>query len=312
MSRSRTIWITPLVGLISLGVGLACAQEGGAGKAVRKQGAMAKLPAPRITMQQLLQLWEGQSAKLRTLEIQMYRVDKDPKWGDEEHYLAHAAFKSPQLAYIDFRKVALKLQPDPNDKQKKRLAPVIKDNKPVSVPYETLVCTGEEVWQYRYPPEQKVYIYPLDKDQRKRALEEGPLPFLFNMRAAEAMRRYAMQLTAEYENAYLVRVKPLLESDQSTFSHAWIYLEKEGLLPTRIVLLGPDGQSTKDFTMTQIHANQPVKESYFKGVNPNNFFKVIRNPGGADVPAQAGGRRRLLQDRNAKRPAAAGAADGPR
>ena len=32
----------------------------------------------------------------------------------------------------------------------------------------------------------KIYIFPLDKDQRKRALEEGPLPFLFNMRAADA------------------------------------------------------------------------------------------------------------------------------
>ena len=72
-----------------------------------------------MDMQQLLGLWEGQSAKLQTLELAMYRIDKDPKWGDEEHYLGRAAFKSPQLAYLDFRKIKMQEQPDPNDKRKK-------------------------------------------------------------------------------------------------------------------------------------------------------------------------------------------------
>jgi TIGR03009 family protein len=307
MLRSRTIWIAPLVALVSLGFGLVFAQTGGgARQPSRGQPAAGEPQPPKMTMPQLLVLWEGQSAKLQTLELDMYRIDKDPNWGDEEHYLAHAAFKTPQLAFLDFRKVKMKEQPDPKDKRKKQHVPVKNGNDFVSVPYETIVCTGEEVWQYRYGEERKIYIYPLDKDQRKRALEEGPLPFLFNMRAAEAKKRYAMYLKGEDKTRYLVMIKPLLQADQDTFSTAWIYLHKESLLPTRVCLVAPDGQSTKDFWMSRIAANKPVKEIYFQGIAPKNF-KIIRNPGGSDVQVKARGRRRQPPNQDARRPADAGA-----
>ncbi len=93
-------------------------------------------------MTQLLADWEGQSEKLETLELAIYRIDKDPQWGDEEHYLGRAAFKNPQLAFLDFRKVKMHEQPDPKDKKKKTLVPLKKDNQIVSVPFETIVCTG--------------------------------------------------------------------------------------------------------------------------------------------------------------------------
>ena len=33
-----------------------------------------------------------------------------------------------------------------------------KDNKIVSVPFETIVCTGQEVWQYRYDVKQDLHF----------------------------------------------------------------------------------------------------------------------------------------------------------
>jgi TIGR03009 family protein len=264
-------------------------------------------------MQQLLGLWEGQSAKLQTLELAMYRIDKDPKWGDEEHYLGRAAFKNPQLAYLDFRKVKMREQADPKDKRKKQFVPEKKDDKTVSVPFETIICTNQEVWQYRYDV-RKIYIFPLDKDQRKRALEEGPLPFLFNMRAADANKRYDMALQGENKSQYLVMIKPLLKEDQDTFNIAWVYLDKKFLLPTRIYLLGPDKHSSKDFVLSDIKANKPVDDQFFRGVNPNNYFKVERNPGGpapAATPRARLRQQKALQDQNARRPPAADA-DQPR
>ncbi len=70
----------------------------------------------------------------------------------------HAAFKTPQLAFLDFRKVKLQAQADPKDKKKKILVPVKKNNQIVSVPYETIVCTGQEVWHYRYDVKQILSI----------------------------------------------------------------------------------------------------------------------------------------------------------
>jgi TIGR03009 family protein len=296
MSRPRTIWISPLVALLVIGLPLAAAQEGAKARqpAQKQQQLAANAQPPAITMQQLLADWEGQSKKLETLELAIYRIDKDSQWGDVEHYVGRAAFKNPQLAFLDFRKVKMQEQPDAKDKKKKVLVPLKKNGQIVSVPFETIVCTGEEVWQYRYDVKQ-IYIFPLDKDQRKRTLEEGPLPFLFNMRAADAQQRYKMELKGEDDGRYLVLIKPLLQQDQDTFSMAWVYLDKEFLLPRRIFLRDPNGKMTKDFHLTQHKANEKVDPRLFVGVNPGNQFKIERNPGGP-APASTPKARRRQQD----------------
>jgi TIGR03009 family protein len=313
MALSRTIWISPLVALFSTGFALAVAQErANDGRAAKRPPQAAQAPPQLIDMDQLLLQWEGQSAKLTSLEVAIYRIDKNPAWGEEEHYQGHAAFKNPQLAYLDFRKVNLKVKPDPKAKDKKVVVPVTKNNKVESKPYETIVCTGQEVWHYRYDVKQ-IFIYPLDKNQRKRALEEGPLPFLFNMRAAEAKQRYDMVLQGQDEKRYLVMIKPLIPEDQDSFSLAWVYLDKGYLLPTRIYLLAPDRKSSKDFQLSQIRANEPVEATRFVGVDPGKPWKVERNPGADMVQAPAKGKavRRPAGAKAAQRPAA-GDVDKPR
>jgi len=244
-------------------------------------------------MDDLLNLWAGQSAKLTSLEVDIYRIDKNPAWWDEEeHYLGHAAFKSPQLAYLDFRKVELQTQVDPNDKNKKKLVPLKKNGRIQSKPYQTIICTGAEVWDYHYGVKPQIFIYTLDKDGRKRAIEEGPLPFLFNMRANEAKQRYEMVLFSEDEKRYLVQIKPLFQEEKERFSFAWISLDRAFLLPKRIVLIAPDGKSMQDFRLSAINANNPggVDGRMFKGVNPGKPWKVVRNPGGPAPAAPANAR----------------------
>jgi TIGR03009 family protein len=289
----------------------AAQDDGNAGRAPQRQQPAADAQPPLMTMQQLLTDWERQSEKLKTLELAIYRIDKDPQWGDEEHYLGRAAFKNPQLAFLDFRKVKMQEKPDAKDKNKKILVPMKKDNKLVSVPFETIVCTGQEVWQYRYDVKQ-IFIFPLDKDQRKRALEEGPLPFLFNMRAADAQKRYKMELRGQDKKKYLVMITPLLKDDQETFSIAWIYLDKDFLLPTRIFLSAPNGKMTKDFWLSQIKPNQTVDPRLFVGVNPGNQFKIERNPGGVAPANNPKARRRQQQDAKAAQAPQGADANQPR
>jgi TIGR03009 family protein len=263
-------------------------------------------------MDELLRLWEGQSAKLRSLEVEIYRIDKNPAWWDEEeHYLGHAAFQAPQLAYLDFRKVRLKAQADAKDQAKKRLVPSKKNGQIESTPYQTIVCTGAEVWDYHYDVKQ-ILIYTLDRDARKRAIEEGPLPFLFNMRANEAKERYLMALHSQDEKRFLVKIKPLFQEEKERFSYAWISLDRDFLLPTRIVLIAPDGKSSQDFHLSHPKANLKVNAAFFNVVNPGKPWKVVRNPSAeAPTPASAKGRQRQPQRQSAQRGATADA-DRPR
>ena len=66
---------------------------------------------------------------------------------------------------------------------------------------------------------------------RQRALEEGPLPFLFNMKASEAEARYLMTLVSEDKDFYVISVAPRLRVDQEAFSKAFLKLNGKTFLP---------------------------------------------------------------------------------
>jgi TIGR03009 family protein len=314
MAGRRTVVISPLVAILAMGFALAAAQDGGVGapKTPRRQQppaqkAQAAQQFPPEAMDALLAGWEGQSAKLQTLEVDIYRIDKDPDWGDEAHFEGHAAFKSPDLAYVDYRKVKMQSKPDPNVKGKTIVTPVTKNGRPESKPFETILCTGAEVWHYRWDVTQ-IIVWDLDKDARRRALDEGPLPFLFHMKARDAKQRYAMFLSAQNDKYSVVEVKPLFKDDADVFSTAWVKLDRAYVFPMRIVLISPDGSKQQDFRLSNIKANNPVKKEYFVGVKPGGKnWKLERNP----VPKEAGvpdqkRARRLGEPKSARSPASAG------
>ena len=175
----------------------------------------------------------------------------------------------------------------------------------MTTPFETIICTKDEVWQYRFDLKQ-IFVFPLDKNARKRALEEGPLPFLFNMKADEAKARYDMLLLEEDAKQILLKITPKLKEDLESFSTAWVLLDAKFLLPTRIVLLAPDKKSTKDFYLSNIRANQLVNAAFFRVGDPGKPWKIERNPGGA-APARANGLvpRQQPNGQAAQRPRAA-------
>jgi TIGR03009 family protein len=239
----------------------------------RAPAAAKKAPAPPIDpdgtkMQMLLAKWARQSTQLRSLDVKIRRLDKSNKWDDEE-YEGRAMFKSPNLAFLDFQKV------------------VAADGKPKKlVPYERIICTGKEVWQYRSDTQQ-LFIHELGQEQRQRALQEGPLPFLFNFEAETARKRYQMKLHSEDAKSYVVSVLPLLPIDKECFRSAWVVLDKTMLLPTMIILLDPEGKSQKQFTRSEIKPNHQVMMVNFQGVKPKPPWKIMYNKeeGAAAPPA---------------------------
>ena len=240
-------------------------------------GADAAQPADPEKMEWILKQWEHQSSLLKTLDVRLLRIDDTPAWGDKEFYEGRALFQSPNLALIDFNKV----------KQDENKRPV-KDAKGnfVSTPYERIVCTGAEVWQYR-SDSQQIFIFPLQKDQQKKAIEEGPLPFLFNMHAEDAKRRYEMSLMTidQKTKTYGIRIKPKIKEDKDSFSLAFVNLDQKFLLPVRILMYSPDGKSYKDFRLGPTYPNKPINARNFEGKPLGAPWKIVRNPVGEDRPA---------------------------
>jgi TIGR03009 family protein len=224
----------------------------------------------------LLKQWEQQSSRLKTLDVEILRIDDTPAWGDLEYYAGRALFKSPNLAFIDFNKIK-------QDEKKKPIRDPQNNKKFVTAPYERIICTGNEVWQYRSDTQQ-IFVFPLEKDEQKKAIEEGPLPFLFNMRADDARQRYQMTLMSEDEKSYGLSIKPKLKEDKESFSLAYVNLDRQYLLPIRIILLSPDGKSKKDFRLGPMYPNRQVNDKNFEGKPLGPPWKLVRNPTGEERP----------------------------
>lgn len=268
--------LTFLIAAASTRAQTAPASEPPREQASARGGTPAQAPPPDpARLEWLLTKWEQQSAKLKTLDVSILRIDDAPAWGDKDYYEGRALFKSPNLAFIDFRRIKVENKKpvrDPKDPKKW-----------VSTPYERIICTGDEVWQYSSDTQQ-IFIFPLEKDEQKKAVEEGPLPFLFNMKAEDAKKRYQMTLMSEDQKSFGVSIKPRLKEDKESFSLAFVNLDRTYLLPVRIVMLSPDGKSSKDFRLGPMFPNKSVNDGNFQGKPLGPPWKVVRNPAGEERP----------------------------
>lgn len=200
-------------------------------------------------MEQLLSFWAQRSTKLTSLHVAIDQYNQaGALWGGERtHLVGQAVFRTPNQAWIEFKKVEAA-----ENGQKKEVF------------YQRIVCTGKEVWDYRGDTKQ-INVYDLGREARQRALQEGPLPFLFNFRADEAKKRYLMTLLNENDSSFVIRVIPLQTVDKECFLKAYIQLDKTQYLPTEIALIEPDGESKKSYRLKLVSANKDIKDDYFRG-----------------------------------------------
>ncbi len=228
-------------------------------------------PAAAARMQTLLAAWEQRSSGDQTLYAEFTRRDKSVAFPGEKVYQGMALLKRPNLACLEFKE-QVEGQKDP-------------------VFTERIVCSGKEVYHF-IGPQKQVFVYPLAEDQRRRALEEGPLPFIFNMRSEEANRRYVMDLAQEIPPAdgkpgkYVIRIIPKLPIDREEFSQAQVLLTQDTFLPEALRIYSPNGKDTKTFVFKKVErngTNAANNENNFRGEKMVDQFralgyKVIVNP----------------------------------
>ncbi|MFM7590485.1 MAG: outer-membrane lipoprotein carrier protein LolA [Isosphaeraceae bacterium] len=231
------------------------------------QAAPAKSPEELARLAQrmelLLKTWEERSTLVKELDAEFVRRDHSPAWQEMSDYKGRALLKSPDLAYLDFEKL--------NTAEKKYLH------------HERIIATGKDVYHYQTASRQ-VFIYPLSAEERAKALEEGPLPFLFNMKADKAKKRYNMSILSENEQGAWIQIIPLEKFDQESFSKVYVLLNKQQFLPDRLILWAPNGKDTQSYTFKTIKVNGGIDTANFIGTVPAKGWDVVRNPAGASQP----------------------------
>jgi TIGR03009 family protein len=244
----------------------------------------AKAEGDPRKLDEVLRAWEAQSQRTTSLRASFIRVDLDLAWNTKTYYAGTAVLRGPNLAYLDTQKYG-------------------EDNKTKTF-FERIVCTGNRVYHFQADTRQ-VHIYDLAEEDQAKAMEEGPLPFLFNMKAEQAKARYRMAVLGDTDAEWLIQILPIKDVDREGFSKALIRLDRSTFLPTEIVLFDPsNGKDTKTYRFTTkdkqstVSRNAQVGAEWFDGadqakkVRAAGWDLVMHGPDGkpAGGPAAKGAR----------------------
>ena len=129
------------------------------------QPAQNPQPFPPEAMDELLRQWEGQSAKLDTLEVDIYRIDRT--WPGAMRPISRATppSRAPIWPTSTIAQVKLQSTARPQGQEQEDVrSRMQKNGQLVSKPFETILCTGTEVWHYRSDVK-RLIILPLDNER---------------------------------------------------------------------------------------------------------------------------------------------------
>ncbi len=286
MERRRMLKSLSLAGglLVGLPIGL-CAQqprprpESSSAQNVLPAAAQNVVPGnqPVVVnpeeLERVLKEWEEKTARITKLRGQHQRYEYDYVFLQEKRAVGSFWHESPDKGRIDFN---VDVQPSipPGGVNNAKRGP---QDQPFQVVAETptmWVCDGSEILQVDIDGKtfDKIVI-PVPS--RGENIMDGPLPFLFGMKAEKLKNRYQMSLgemhgTQDREGRpiYHLVASPLLQEDARNWKRAEVRLDAKYCLPVAIRLIDPGGnkETVYVFPLRDMKAN-----SAWDALMPNPF-----------------------------------------
>lgn len=233
-------------------------------------------PAVEKELARVLLDWEQKTAHITKLRGWHHRYEYDSVFQIEKRSMGAFWYESPDKGRIDFNvKDNPKLDvPEP----KKGPAPDYKPYTVVAGEPEIWVCDGESVLSIHITDKtyDQLVIPP---HQRGSNIADGPLPFLFGVKAEKLKERYSLTLGRMHapqatsgRPQYHVVAKPLNQDDARNWKQAEVLLDAEYCIPTAIRLLDPSGnkETVYRFPLNEMHPNEKLPWL-------NNPFKIRLN-----------------------------------
>jgi len=257
MSRLLTRWLTSsLAGCLTIGA-LATFAYGQSPRPTRPNPAPAARPAnappaqgerrPRPAAEPLrvepvtpellaiLQQWEASGEKIQRLTGKHTRFVYDYVFEVEKRSKGEFLYVAPDMGSFEIEPISV-----PKGAVG---AKVGKSGSPFKLEPdlpERWVCNGKEI--LKIDDQAKTYeMVVIPPEGRGQNIIDGPLPFLFGMKADQAQRRYALELLKETEREVWLKAIPRLQQDAVNYREATIILDRETFLPRAVRLIDPSG-----------------------------------------------------------------------
>ncbi|MEW4488414.1 hypothetical protein AB1L42_10060 [Thalassoglobus sp. JC818] len=234
------------------------AQSGG-------QSAQIYLKTPE-EMNPVLQTWEQKTAGIKSLKGQFVRYTYDYVFLTEKRAVGQYWFGAPDKARMDFH-------PDPQivEYSKKLPAGQKLTHEVSGTTFEvsadelkSWICTGEEILELDHEP--KTYSkMEIPAEYRGQRITDGPMPFLFGMKADSVKQRYAMTFGKKHSldsQIHIVAI-PMVAALRREFSRAEIMLNPKTFMPQAVKLWDPSGNQETTYIF---HEPEPLNliENNFK------------------------------------------------
>lgn len=218
-------------------------------------------PAPPLDprVDAILRNWEQRSSTIERLNGTFQRYVYDSVFGVEKRSNGQFYYQAPDRGRLDFIEVKKSELPVPAVNQLRKTM----NGTPFNIVSDTpqrWVCTGQAVLVIddSMKTVQRIQIPPHFQGQN---IADGPLPFLFGMKADKAVKRYGLTIGKKHsQQVYHLVAKPKLQYDAQEWCQAEVMLDPETFLPAAIRTIDPAG--TKDtvyvFDKGSLSTNSPL------------------------------------------------------
>jgi TIGR03009 family protein len=257
-----------------------------AGESARPEGKGGKAPRPpaseplRIVklspkLEKILKDWEFHTSQFKTMTCEFTRFKYDKTFEVEKRAEGKVAYAAPDKGNYEI--LVAKIDQGEKSKKKNRdgIPYALKSDEP-----ERWVCTGKEVIRMdekaKPPTCERVSIPPESQGQN---IIDGPLPFLFGMKAERAKSRYRdIELLESEEGEIKLQVRSKEKQDTTAWDTAVIIIDAEKFTPKAVKLKDVTGaESVHVFRNVVVNA----KKGFFDKdpFNPNlRGYKQILPP----------------------------------
>ncbi len=185
-------------------------------------------------LEQILQAWEKRTAQIERMKGDFRRYEYDSVFAVEKRTIGQFWFESPDKARMDFKPDPELPNPPLNDVNGKKFA--VQGDDPKS-----WICNGKEILDIDLANKSYNRVQIPVAYQGKN-ITNGPLPFLFGMKAEDMKARYRLALGEKHDVAggiLHIVAYPLVPALRREFSRAELLLSVQTFLPIAIKLWDP-------------------------------------------------------------------------
>ena len=227
------------------------------GAAPVQPGAVAPPAAPFVLnpqdlqyVQQTLQMWEAESAKVNTFNADFERLEYDKVWGTPDKPMIVStgtlSYSKPDKGSFKIESIRRWTKTDPKNPAPDAPGEYVEQKDEVG---EHWVCDGKSIYEYDHRQKQ-LRVTSIPAEMQGKSIVDGPLPFLFGAEAQKLMDRYWIRAKTHPAQIWL-EAYPRRQIDAANYDFVEVMLDRKTMQPLAIQVHLPGGQQRHVYTFQQ-------------------------------------------------------------